>query len=247
MVRKLIKYSVLFFGCVILFISCDEDKKPDLEVVADSPATAIDTSIVANESDVYNPTTPFEELVATYERPDRSDWQKPIKVIDFLGENLQDKVVAEIGAGSGYFTFRLVPKVEKIIAVDIDPRMLEFIDSCRNIYLPERLQKRLETRLVDPHDPKLKPGEVDVVFLANTYAFIENRINYFSDLKKTIQPGGRLVIVDYKKRKLPVGPDAKYKVPLHEVEAELMKAGYTQVYADDQSLPYQYIVVALLN
>lgn len=241
------KYSFLLLLTAFIFGACENERSNVPGSDLDSPITEVDTQIVSPEADIYDPNTTFEELVETYERPDRTDWQKPNEVIEFLGDTLDDKVVAEIGAGSGYFTFRLVPKVKKVIAIDIDPRMLEFIDSCRNIYLPEKLQKRLETRLVEPDDPHLQAGEVDIVFLANTYAFIENRIDYFSRLKKNIRPGGRLVIVDYKKRNIPVGPESKYKLPLFKVEEELLEAGYTKVYADDQTLPYQYIVVALVN
>lgn len=247
MVRVEHSYLMLFLAGLFLMLSCDEGQVEGKSTDTVDSYIEVDTANNYGLTDEYDTTSSFEELVATYERPDRSDWQKPNEVIEFLGDELDNKVVAEIGAGSGYFTFRLVPRVEKIIAIDIDPRMLEFIDSCTHIYLPEDLQDNIETRLASADDPNLSPGEVDIVFLANTYAFIHDRVDYFSSLKRTIRPGGRLVIVDYKKRHLPVGPEQKYKVPLYQVEQELLEAGYTQVYAEDQILPYQYIVVALLN
>lgn len=223
---------LMLFVFSLLLISCGEEEKTiQVDVSGDS-------SLEARSS--------FDDLVASYERPDRSNWQKPKEVLDFLGDDLSDKVVADIGAGSGYFTFRIVPKAIKTIAIDIDPRMISFIDSCKNIYLPDSLEKRLESRLAQPDDPQLKAGEVDVVFLANTYAYIQRRVDYFSRVKKMLRPGGRVVIVDFKKRRIPVGPEMEDKVPLHQAESELLEAGYTQVFANDQLLPYQYILVAVI-
>jgi len=240
---------IIAFLCILYIGACN---KPEPQKGAIAPANKQNSNVVAQESETLDNglkdlDRTFEELVASYERPDRSDWQKPLAVLPFLGEQLSDKTVAEIGAGSGYFTFRIVPFAEKVIAIDIDSRMLQFIDSCTLIYLPDSLQKRIDTRKATESDPKLERYEADVIFLANTYTFIQDRISYFKNLKNKMNPGGRLVIVDYKRRRIPVGPSASYKLPLYKVEEELMKAGYTEIYANDQLLPYQYIVVAVPN
>lgn len=237
---------ILALLCLLLISACS-NPQPQEKVPDPSAPKSIRPSEKRSSIDTGGTETDrtFEELVASYERPDRSDWQKPLSVLPFLGENLADKTIAEIGAGSGYFTFRIVPFAEKVIAIDIDERMLQFIDSCALIYLPDSMQKRIETRKAQADDPMLQNHEADVVFLSNTYAFIEDRVTYFRKLRDKIKPEGRLVIVDYKRRRIPVGPEASYKVPLYQVEEELTNAGYTEAYANDQLLPYQYVLVAV--
>lgn len=68
----------------------------------------------------------FETLVERFESPERQNWQKPQEVIRFLGQ-LKNKVVLDLGAGTGYFSFRLAPLVKTVIAADVDERFLEFI------------------------------------------------------------------------------------------------------------------------
>ncbi|RMF57468.1 MAG: class I SAM-dependent methyltransferase, partial [Calditrichaeota bacterium] len=89
----------------------------------------------------------FDTLVKHFEDPGREEWQKPDWVIEQLGD-LQDKVVADIGAGTGYFSFRIAKKAQKVIAIDIDERFLNYIEE-KN----KTLQLPVETRLVEPDDP----------------------------------------------------------------------------------------------
>lgn len=185
----------------------------------------------------------FESLVADYESKDRGIWQKPDLVISLLGD-LQDKTVADIGAGSGYFSFRLVPKAAKVIGIDIDQRFISFMDSVR-VRLPEQYRTHFESRLANPDNPMLKPGEADAVVIVNTYAYIENRIRYLGHLSKGMSSGGKLLIIDFKKNNLPVGPPQEFKLSLTQVEKELLAAGYRIHKLDTETLDYQYIVIAI--
>jgi SAM-dependent methyltransferase len=184
----------------------------------------------------------FESLVADFEDKDRGIWQKPELVISFLGD-LKDKTVADIGAGTGYFTFRLVPKAKRVIAIDIDPRFINFLDSVK-VRLPEVYRDRFESRLAKFDDPLLKPGEADKVVIVNTYAYIENRAQYLKVLYQGIALGGQLLIIDFKKNNLPVGPPDEYKVSLAQVEHELTTAGFKISKVDKDVLDYQYIILA---
>jgi len=172
-------------------------------------------------------------------------WQKPQKVIKYLGPNLKNKVVADIGAGPiGYFSFMIAPKAKKVIAVDIDLSSLTFIDSV-NHSKPLEVRKQLETRLVEPDDPKLRDGEVDIVLIVSTLIYIEDKNGYLTNLKKAVSKGGKLIIVDFKKKVLPPGfPPAEEKLALFEVEQLLLNSGYELLVSDDKSLDFQYIVVA---
>lgn len=184
----------------------------------------------------------FENLVADYESKDRVIWQKPGIVISLLGE-LEGKTVADIGAGTGYFTFRMVPRAKKVIGIDIDPRFIDFMDSVK-VRLPEQYRERFETRLALPNDPKLKPGEADAVVIVNTYGYIQKRVKYLQTLAKGMSAGSTLLIIDFKKNNLPVGPSDEYKVALSQVESELEAGGFNIARIDNETLDYQYIVLA---
>lgn len=178
-----------------------------------------------------------------YVNTNRVIWQKPEVVINLLGD-LRDKTVADIGAGTGFFAFRLAQKAKKVIAIDIDPRFISYIDSVRVLELPEQYQDNLETRLARADDPLLQPNEADVVIIVNTFMYIKNHIQYLENLKKDIAPGGMLLIIDFKKKRTPLGPPSNIRVPLFEVEEQLYQAGYTDIQANDTALDYQYIVTA---
>ena len=184
----------------------------------------------------------FEGLVADYESQDRVIWQKPGMVIALLGD-LKGKTIADIGAGTGYFTFRMVPLADKVIGVDIDPRFIAFMDSIK-VRLPVQYRNRFESRLANPDDPMLKSGEVDAAIIVNTYGYIENRVRYLQTLAKGIKPGGALLIIDFKKNNLPIGPPDEFKVSLSQVENELVAGGFKVATVDRESLDYQYIILA---
>jgi SAM-dependent methyltransferase len=184
----------------------------------------------------------FENLVADFERKDRGIWQKPDMVISLLG-SLEGKTVADIGAGTGYFTFRMVPTAKKVIGIDIDHRFIQFMDSVK-VRMPEVYRKRFETRMAKPDNPLLTPEEADAVVIVNTYGYIEHRVQYFKTVWKGMSPGGKMLIIDFKKNNLPIGPPDEFKVALSQVEQELVSAGFVITKIDRESLDYQYIVIA---
>lgn len=184
----------------------------------------------------------FENLIADYESKDRVIWQKPDMVISLLGD-LEGKTVADLGAGTGYFAFRLVPKAQKVIGVDIDRRFIEFMDSVK-VRLPKPYQDRFESRLAKPDDPMLQPEEADAVVMVNTYGYIENRVKYLQILSKGMSGGAQLLIIDFKKNSLPIGPEDEFKVSVTQVERELKAAGFNIRKIDNEALDYQYIVMA---
>jgi SAM-dependent methyltransferase len=184
----------------------------------------------------------FESLVADYESKDRVIWQKPDLVIAQLGD-LEGKTVADIGAGTGYFTFRLVPRAGKVIGIDIDQRFIDFMESVK-LRLDEHYRDRFETRLAKADDPLLKPGEADAVLIVNTYGYIGDRVRYLGKLRQGMSAGAQLVIIDFKKNYMQVGPPEEYKVSSGQVQRELESAGFTITRIDNTSLDYQYIVLA---
>lgn len=181
-----------------------------------------------------------ERWSAVFDDPARDAWQKPDVLVDAL-RLPRGGVVADIGAGTGYFNARLAEAVGRkgrVIAVDIEPSMV--CHMARRALKERTLQ--VEPRLGAPGDPRLAPAEADVVLLVDTYHHIDDRVAYFGALRAALRPGGRLVVVDFKPGELPVGPAPDQKIPPEQVDRELASAGWTRLEAPDL-LPYQFVHV----
>jgi ubiquinone/menaquinone biosynthesis C-methylase UbiE len=174
------------------------------------------------------------------EDPQRAEWQKPEEVMAKLGLKPGDSV-ADLGAGSGYFTLRFAKAVGpqgKVYAVDVLPEMLDYIrqraqlDGVKNIQLVQ----------ASPHDPQLPPASVDLIFICDTLHHISDRSRYFPLLAKALRPGGRLANVDFYKKPLPFGPPLEMKIDKPEMIEEAKSAGF-HVVQDFDFLPYQYFLI----
>ena len=189
------------------------------------------------------PNPPIQIKNDTININDRTSWQKPNSIINKLGI-LSDKTVADIGAGTGYFAFRLIHRAEKIIAIDIDTTMINLIEAFKST-MSTSLSSKIETRLAPSDDPMLANNEVDIVLLSNVIPYLENRIEYLGNLIPSLRIGGKIVIVDFKTKRLPIhAPDYSDRVLMHVIEEELYEAGYSYVEIDDTTLDFQYIIVA---
>lgn len=238
--------NTTFCAALLVFalIACEHEApknadSPSLLREKPAPAATVSEPVPLPKTGAGN----FESLVADFESKERGIWQKPDLVISMLGD-LRDKTVADIGAGTGYFTFRLVPKAKKVIGIDIDQRFINFLDSV-NVRLPVPYRGRFESRLAKSDDPLLSPGEADAVIVVNTYGYIQNRVQYLKTLSKGMSPGAKLLIIDFKKNNLPIGPPDEFKVALSQAEKELAAAGFDIETIDKDALDYQYIVLAV--
>ena len=158
-----------------------------------------------------------------YEGVNRDQWQQPDRVIATLKLRPGDQV-ADLGAGSGYFTFKLAKAVGpagKVYAVDIDREMTDLIarqaqkDSVTNV----------ETILAKADDPMLPKSGVDLIFTSNTYHHIDNRVAYFANLRKYLRPGGRIAVIDYDRRAWLEGLLRHY-TPTEFIKREMDQGGY---------------------
>lgn len=231
-------YIIFFTLLLFTFSSCDEGYSGGKDhTMTTTHEYEPETSIEQHNQ------TELDRIARAKENPDRNDWQKPRDVVRILG-NLKDKVVADIGVGTGYFTFNFLPYAGKVIAIDIDKDALIAIDAIRDS-LQTELQTKLETRWVEEDNPKLKDNEVDIVFISNTFTYFENKVDYLKTVYKGLKPKGRVCIVDFKMKKLPqIFPPFEERTPLYEVENLLEEAGFHHLFSDDQTLDYQYIVIA---
>ena len=186
----------------------------------------------------------YDEMSKEYNQIEtRVIWQRPEMVMQALGD-LSGKRVADIGAGTGYFAFRVAAAGAEVIAIDVDPRAVEFMNS-EELRYPEEIQDRFSTRIATADSPQLREGEVDIVMMVNTYGYLQERVEYFKNLQSGMKNGGRVLIIDFKKKETTIGPEVEDRISLQQVQHELAEAGFTIVDVDEESLQYQYIVQAI--
>lgn len=176
--------------------------------------------------------------IAALDDPARDAWQKPHEVVTALGVRDGD-TVADIGAGSGYFTLRFAQHVGpggRVLAVDVSPEMIEEVKRRAG----EAKLTNVTPVLARPDNPRLPPQSVDVVFLCDTWHHIEQRGQCLATLRPALKPGARLVIVDFHKH-APVGPPETMKLTREEVVKEVEAAGFTLT-KEHTFLPHQYFL-----
>lgn len=186
-----------------------------------------------------------ERLAAILESPDRARWQMPDRVIAEL--HLKNgEVVADIGAGTGYFARRIAEKVAPkglSVGFDIDPNLVAFMERDA---AKRGLSANYKARLISSRSapPELEEGYYDLIFLCNTYQHLENRIEYFKNLSKSLKRNGRIVVIDF--IKLDKIDEESGEIPENLVDKETVKrefkqAGY-QLKRDLKFLPSQYFL-----
>lgn len=180
------------------------------------------------------------ENLGMLEAPDRSQWQKPELIMDALNI-AENSRVADIGAGSGWFTIRLAQRVGPkgiVYAQDVQPEMLA---ATRRRVQREGL-RNIETRLGVGTSPNLPTAALDAVLAVDTYpeVDVDDRVMFLKNLAGALKPAGRLGIVNYKPGRGGPGPD-EGRVDSASVEADARAAGLRVVAR--QNLPYQYLLV----
>lgn len=193
----------------------------------------------SNSANEHMHRSSVDNLIKRFESPQRDAYQKPEKVLEYLG-NIKGKKIMDIGAGSGYFSVKLAEKGAHVIAADVND---EFQTALKKRIENNKL-KNITLRKIPYDSPNLKDAEVDMVFIVNTYHHIENRSEYFSKVRKGIKQDGKLLIIDFFKTNIPVGPPVDHKVSMDVVISELKNAGYSQFEVNVDLLPYQYIINA---
>ncbi len=180
-----------------------------------------------------------EELAKRFDSQERDAYQKPNEVLDYLGD-LNGKTVIDIGAGSGYFAIKMAQQGASVIAADVNEEFLAIVQS----KIKTQNLSNVEVRKVPFDSPNLNDAEVDIALIVNTYHHIENRTEYFKKVKQGTKDEGRLVVIDFFKSDVPVGPPTKHKLSIDEVLYELKQAGYGSFSVEVDLLPYQYIITA---
>jgi SAM-dependent methyltransferase len=180
-----------------------------------------------------------EQYVAFLERPDRAIWQKPDEVVRAL-RLTGDETVADVGAGSGYFSFRFAAALPRgrVVATDIEPEMIRYI---RQKMMAQRIAN-VEPVLASAEDPKV-PDTADIVFVCDILRRVEDRAAWLLRLHEEMKPGARLVLIEFKEGDLPEGPPANLKIPRDDLLSLVQGAGFTLIAEESDLLPYQLFLV----
>jgi len=183
---------------------------------------------------------PLKDRIASMERAERDTWQKPDRVVKAL-DLIDGNVVADIGAGTGYFSRPLARAVApdgSVYAVDVAADILA--------YLKERADQEnlhnIKTIVSRPADPMLPVNSLDMAFFCDTTHHIEHRVDFYRKLFPAVKLHGRMAIIDYPPDSLHAPHRPEQLVPRSQVIAEAEEAGFKFV-KDFQFLPYHYFLI----
>jgi len=173
------------------------------------------------------------------ERPEREKEERPRKAVEMMKLKPTD-VVADIGAGSGYFSFIMAEQVARgeVLAVDIQPEMLALIRKKAE----QTGIKNVKVVLGAVDDPKLPEAGVDVVLLVDSYHEFDHPYEMMTAIFKSLRPGGRLVQVEYRAEDPGVFIKPLHKMSKAQARREMEAVGFRFV-ENLRGLPQQHMLV----
>jgi len=179
-----------------------------------------------------------EKYIEFLERKDRENWQNPDDIIKKLSLKGDEKI-ADVGAGSGYFSFRFAEKLKtgKVYAIDVEPEMIRHI---HHKSMTRKIQN-IDAIIAEYNDPKV-PGDSDIVFICDVLHHVKKRAEWLKKLHSEMKRGAKLVIIEFKEGKLPQGPPESLKISKEELYELIEAAGFKKVSEDTKILPYQYFL-----
>jgi predicted methyltransferase len=172
--------------------------------------------------------------------PDRDLWQRPDQIMDALGV-ADGSVVADIGAGSGWFTIRLARRVGPQGLVYAEDVQTEMINAISRRVGREGLNN-VRPQLGSKNDPGLPPRSLDAALMVDAYHEIENRVAVLSSLARALKPQGRLGVVDFRLDGTGPGPSIEERVSPDVVVKDATEAGLRLI-RQEPFLPFQYFLI----
>ena len=178
-----------------------------------------------------------EGWAKVFDDPARDAWQKPHDVIQALGLR-PNSIVADIGSGTGYFSARLAHFVPKgrVYGVDVEPEMVN--------YLRDRAKREGLSNITavagEPDEPRL-PERVDLILMVDVLHHINDRKRYLRKLRDSLNPGGRVAIIDFN-QKSKMGPPRRERIKPEQAKSEMKQSGYALL-KEHAFLPEQYFLV----
>jgi ubiquinone/menaquinone biosynthesis C-methylase UbiE len=177
--------------------------------------------------------------IAALEDPKRDAYQKPHEVLQALAVK-DGEVIADIGAGSGYFAVRLarhVGKAGRVYAVDVSADMIRHLQQ----RVHEMALANVSAVLARPDNPLL-PEPVDRFLIVNVWHHVEDQSGYLARMKERLKPGGQVIMIDFQKRELPIGPPLSMKIAREDLIRQMEAHGF-RLAKEHAFLPYQYFLV----
>lgn len=229
-------YNLVFLDLVFLLAAsaCGPPAAPHAVAAGPPPAGPHDATAHHSFADV-------EHWQAVFDDPARDAWQKPAEMVRAL-DLRRGACVADLGAGTGYLSRYLSAAVGPggtVLAVEPEPNLVV------------RLRARAEEEKTDNvvpvlasfDNPRLPVGGVDLILIVDTFHHLDDRIGYFRRARRFLGPDGRIAVVDWQKRELPIGPPLDHKLSREQVVDELREAGYALAAEPKDVLPYQYFLI----
>jgi SAM-dependent methyltransferase len=185
------------------------------------------------------PFADIQKYIDFLERSDRVAWQKPDAVIQEL-HLLGRETIADVGAGSGYFTFRLVWALPQgmVYAIDIEPEMLRHI---HHKALTEGISN-IQVIKSAPDDPKV-PLDADLVFVCDVIHHVKDREVWLKKLSSQMKKGAKLVVIEFKEGDLPEGPPPSLKIPRDRLIDMIVESNFKLEMEKPDFLPYQTFLI----
>ena len=174
---------------------------------------------------------------AWLERPSRAQREQPQILLAAL-DLTPEMTVADIGAGTGYFTFRLSPLVPegRVLAVDIQPEMLDILEFLK----AENQAENVETILASETDPHL-PSGVDLVLLVDAYHELAYPYEVMTAVHRALKPGGKVVLAEYRAENPLIPIKRHHKMSQRQVRRELEAVGLRWA-GTNEDLPTQHLM-----
>jgi len=177
-----------------------------------------------------------DEWAKVFDDPARDEWQKPDRVIEALAL-APAMSVADVGAGTGYFSVRLARAVRSVIATDIEADMVRYMTDRAT----HEALANLHAQLTPPDDPQLAAGSLDRILVVDVWHHLDDRRAYAAKLAAALKPGGFVAVVDFK-LDASHGPPPQHRLSPDAIAADLAAAGLTTQVSKIE-LPDQYIVI----
>jgi ubiquinone/menaquinone biosynthesis C-methylase UbiE len=180
------------------------------------------------------------EDLGLLEGPDREDWQQPDRLMDAL-QISDGSVVADLGAGGGWFTVRLARRVGpngRVYAEDVQPQMIEAIQR----RVAREGLRNVTAILGKPTDPLLPAHALDAVLIVDAYHEVEHPVTLLRNIAKALKPDGRIGIVNFTKNGGGPGPAMEDRVDAEKVIRDAQAAGLRQQ-SRENFLRYEYLLI----
>jgi SAM-dependent methyltransferase len=240
------KNNLLYLGVIILLILCFWLLNPTLSPIAPTASATYQQKAVHSPDGIgkfYQGREIAKVMGHTgaswLERPQREAEEQPSKIVNAIDLKPND-VVADIGAGTGYLSFRMAPLIAKgkVFAVDIQPEMLDIIKSLKQ----EKNIRNVEPILATVSNPNLPPESVDLAIMVDAYHEFEYPLEVMQGIVSALKPGGRVVLVEYRAENPFVMIKPLHKMSQKQVKKEMQAVGLLW-HQTKNLLPQQHLMV----